>query len=128
MLPEGVRRRRRSQVKSRRERRRAAQRRKRRRREGGGKGKGGKGASGGGVKRWALEEVAEMLLYRAMEAPMGMVGVVMRRLVGRGGEGVVCSRFLELPGWGSATGSREGSFAAVRLVQRDWKLVKSDDL
>ena len=27
---------------------------------------------------------------------MGMVGVVMRRLVGLGGDGVVCPRFLEL--------------------------------
>ena len=58
---------------------------------------------------------------------MGMVGVVMRRLVGLGGDGVVCSRFLELLDCPPEIGRRVGSLAEVRLVQRDWRFVRSDD-
>ena len=58
---------------------------------------------------------------------MGMVVVEIRRFVRLGGEGVVCPRFFASLGCLPDTGGRVGSLAEKRLVQRAWRLVKSDD-
>ena len=83
---------------------------------------------GDGVVVRALERVEDALLNKAMDAPIGIVVVEIRRLVRLGGEGVDCTRLFASLCRLVGIGSLVGSLAAWRLLQRDSRFVMSDAL
>ena len=83
---------------------------------------------GDGVVVRALERVEDALPNKAMDAPIGIVVVEIRRLVRLGGEGVDCTRLFASLCRLVGIGSLVGSLAAWRLLQRDSSFVVSDTL
>ena len=67
-------------------------------------------------------------MNEAMDAPIGIVVVEIRRLVRLGGEGVDCTRLFVSLCRLVEIGSLVGSLAAWRLLQRDSRFVVSDTL
>ena len=70
----------------------------------------------------------DTLPNNAMDAPIGIVVVEVRRLVRLGGEGVDCTRLFASLCRLVGIGSLVGSLAAWRLLQRDSRFVVSDPL
>ena len=75
------------------------------------------------VRERALDGVAEVLVKRAAEAPMGRVVVEMRRLVRLMGERVLLVRRRSLCCVGMGRGDLVGSLASKRLLLSVWGFV-----